>query len=72
MSIVSVLVLVFVLSRDSPSRSIFTPSFVIRDQTDQVVLRIEGPFCTFSICGDVKFRVLTPDGSNEVGEIRYG
>lgn len=37
--------------------SIFTPQFSIKDQSGNTVLRIEGPFCTFSICGDVEFKV---------------
>lgn len=34
-----------------------------------MALRIEGPVCTYSICGDVEFQVLSPDGSTEVGKI---
>jgi len=49
--------------------SMCIPQFVIRDHNGDVVLRIEGPFLTFSFCGDVEFKVLTPDGSNEVGMI---
>merc|ERR1719340_560803 len=45
------------------------PQFVVKDQDGNVALRIEGPFCTFSICGDVEFKVLSPDGSAEVGKI---
>lgn len=37
--------------------SILKPSFDLKDQTGQTVLKIEGPFCTFSICGDVEFQV---------------
>lgn len=37
--------------------SICAPSFRIKNQLDEVVLRIEGPICTFSICGDVEFNV---------------
>ncbi|XP_055689660.1 phospholipid scramblase 1 isoform X2 [Lutzomyia longipalpis] len=48
--------------------SIFTPQFSLKDQTGETVLRIEGPFCTFSICGDVEFKVLTLDGQ-QVGKI---
>ena len=32
-------------------------------------MRIEGPLCTFSFCGDVEFQVLSVDGSTEVGKI---
>ena len=45
------------------------PQFVVKDQDGNVALRIEGPFCTYSICGDVEFKVLSPDGSTEVGKI---
>ncbi|XP_062543276.1 phospholipid scramblase 2 isoform X2 [Armigeres subalbatus] len=48
--------------------SIFTPQFSIKDQSGNTVLRIEGPFCTFSICGDVEFKVVANDGS-QVGKI---
>lgn len=37
--------------------SICSPAFSIKNHNDETVLRIEGPFCTFSICGDVDFRV---------------
>ena len=45
------------------------PQFVVEDQDGNVALRIEGPFCTFSFCGDVEFKVMSPDGSTEVGKI---
>lgn len=48
--------------------SIFTPSFDLKDQTGQTVLKIEGPLCTFSMCGDVEFQVVTLDG-RQVGKI---
>ena len=50
-------------------RSMCIPQFVVKDCNDEVALRIEGPLCTFSICGDVEFKVLSPDGSTEVGKI---
>lgn len=37
--------------------SLCTPQFVIKNSGGDVVLRIEGPFCTYSICGDVEFQV---------------
>jgi len=49
--------------------SMCEPQFVVKDQDGNVALRIEGPFCTFSICGDVEFKVMSPDGSTEVGKI---
>jgi uncharacterized protein YxjI len=50
--------------------SLCNPLFSICDADGNVVLKIKGPFCTMSICGsDVEFKVLTPDGENEVGKI---
>lgn len=38
--------------------SILTPQFSVKNAAGDMVFRIEGPFCTFSICGsDVKFNV---------------
>lgn len=37
--------------------SIFKPSFDLKDQSGNTVLKIEGPLCTFSLCGDVEFQV---------------
>ncbi|KAL5291678.1 hypothetical protein ACFFRR_010840 [Megaselia abdita] len=37
--------------------SICSPSFKIKNHSGETVLRIEGPFCTFSLCGDVEFQV---------------
>lgn len=41
----------------------------MRNASDDVILRIEGPFCTYSICGDVEFQVLSADGDVQVGKI---
>lgn len=49
--------------------SILTPTFRVENAAGETVLRIEGPICTFSICGDVEFKVLSVDGSVEVGKI---
>lgn len=49
--------------------SMFYPHFSIKDANGDTVLRIQGPFCTYSICGaDVDFRILTLDGT-EIGKI---
>lgn len=48
--------------------SILTPQFSIKDQNGETVLKISGPFCTFSICGDVEFEVLSTNGA-QVGKI---
>jgi len=37
--------------------SILTPQFSIKNAAGDTVLKIEGPICTFSICGDVEFKV---------------
>lgn len=38
--------------------SFWIPKFIIRDALGEILLRIEGPMCTFSgKCGSVKFRV---------------
>ena len=49
--------------------SLCEPQFAVRDSAGEVALRIEGPFCTFSLCGDVEFKITSPDGSMEVGKI---
>lgn len=49
--------------------SICVPKYRIENAAEECVLRIEGPFCTFSICGDVEFKVLSKDGQTEVGKI---
>ncbi|XP_067008373.1 phospholipid scramblase 1 isoform X2 [Anabrus simplex] len=49
--------------------SILTPQFKVKNAAGDTVLRIEGPFCTFTICGDVEFKVMSKDGSTQVGKI---
>ncbi|XP_030756136.1 phospholipid scramblase 2 isoform X2 [Sitophilus oryzae] len=49
--------------------SIFCPSFAVKNASGDTVLRIEGPFCTMSICGDVEFKIMSGDGSVQVGKI---
>ena len=49
--------------------SICCPSYAIKNANGDTVLRIEGPFCTMSICGNVEFQVMSADGSTEVGKI---
>lgn len=48
--------------------SIFSPSFSIKNEAGETVLKIEGPCCTFSICGDVEFKLMTLEGQ-QVGKI---
>jgi len=37
--------------------SILTPQFNVKNAAGDTVLKIEGPICTYSICGDVEFKV---------------
>merc|ERR1739844_620969 len=48
--------------------SLIYPRFVIKDESGSPILKIEGPLCPCSCCGDVDFRVVTMDGQ-EVGKI---
>lgn len=48
--------------------SILTPKFRVENERGEAVFKIEGPCCTFSICGDVDFQVLSTNGI-EVGKI---
>ncbi|XP_044732110.1 phospholipid scramblase 2-like [Chrysoperla carnea] len=45
------------------------PSFSVNNPAGVTVAKIEGPMCTFSCCGDVKFKVMSADGSRQIGEI---
>nr|XP_027201885.1 phospholipid scramblase 1-like isoform X1 [Dermatophagoides pteronyssinus] len=46
------------------------PAFSILNATGKKVLRIKGPFLTFSCCcGNVKFNVVSNDGTTQVGKI---
>jgi len=38
--------------------SILTPIFTIRNAANEEVLKIEGPICRFTMCGDVEFKVI--------------
>jgi len=46
----------------------FLPKFNILDEQRDVILKIEGPLCAFSFCGDVEFKVQTHD-EQEIGKI---
>lgn len=37
--------------------SILTPDFSIKNHSGETVLKIEGPLCTYSLCGQVEFKV---------------
>lgn len=49
--------------------SILSPKFTIKNSTGESVLKVEGPFCTYSICGDVEFQILSLDKETKVGKI---
>ncbi|XP_018322587.1 phospholipid scramblase 1 isoform X2 [Agrilus planipennis] len=49
--------------------SLCYPSFSVQNAAGETVLRIEGPICTMSICGDVEFKILSRDGETQVGKI---
>lgn len=49
--------------------SIIFPRFTVRDAQDNVIFRIEGPFCTASLCGDVEFQVISDQTGHNVGKI---
>ncbi|XP_065360481.1 phospholipid scramblase 1-like [Calliphora vicina] len=48
--------------------SLCAPAFRIKNHIGDTVLRIEGPICTFSMCGDVEFNIVSLTGGN-VGKI---
>ncbi|KAF5280171.1 hypothetical protein FQR65_LT15034 [Abscondita terminalis] len=45
------------------------PTFAVKNSCDQIVFRIEGPFCQMECCTDTDFKIITPDGKQEVGKI---
>lgn len=49
--------------------SICCPSYAIKDRNGETVLRIDGPLCRWSICGDVEFKIMSVDGGTQVGKI---
>jgi hypothetical protein len=49
--------------------TLFFPVFSVKDATGKTVLKLKGPFCTFSFCGDVQFGVYSRDGSMQVGKL---
>ncbi|XP_014278612.1 phospholipid scramblase 2-like isoform X2 [Halyomorpha halys] len=48
--------------------SILIPQYNVKNAAGDTVLKIVGPCCTFSMCGDVEFQVFTLDGE-VVGKI---
>lgn len=46
-----------VVGRIEQNWSILYPNFSLKNASGEEILKIEGPFCTFSMCGDVEFNV---------------
>ncbi|XP_033126954.1 phospholipid scramblase 1-like isoform X2 [Anneissia japonica] len=51
------------------SWSVCYPQFTIENANEETILKISGPLCTWNLCGDVEFDVLSADGSTKVGKI---
>ncbi|XP_071838153.1 phospholipid scramblase 2-like isoform X1 [Apostichopus japonicus] len=51
------------------SWSVCFPKFTIENEREETILRIDGPLCTWNMCGDVEFDVMSADGSTKVGKI---
>uniref|UniRef100_A0A1B6DDB4 Phospholipid scramblase n=1 Tax=Clastoptera arizonana TaxID=38151 RepID=A0A1B6DDB4_9HEMI len=47
----------------------FIDKFSLKNAAGDIVCQIEGPICTFSMCGDVEFNILSRDGGTVVGKI---
>ncbi|KAL8559228.1 hypothetical protein ACOMHN_040352 [Nucella lapillus] len=45
------------------------PRYDIKNENNETVLKIKGPCCRCSICGDVEFEVTSKDGETQVGII---
>lgn len=57
------------IGRVEQTWSVLYPHFSIKNANNETVLRIKGPFCTWSICGgDVEFKIFTVN-DEEVGRI---
>lgn len=48
--------------------SVLYPQFAIKNANGDTILLMKGPFCTYSICSDIEFKILTLNG-DEVGRI---
>ena len=49
--------------------SLWSPQFSIKNGAGETVLKIDGPCCTWSLCGNVEFTVMSVDGATKVGKI---
>lgn len=53
----------------SQAWSLCKPRFKIENANEDTVLRIKGPCCTWSICGDIEFDVYAADETTFVGRV---
>ncbi|CAH0558285.1 unnamed protein product, partial [Brassicogethes aeneus] len=51
--------------------SIFLPKYAVKNATGETVLRIEGPFRKNLCCGSVEFKIMSADGSAQLGKISW-
>ncbi|KAG1670556.1 Phospholipid scramblase 2 [Nymphon striatum] len=49
--------------------SLCFPRFSIQNAEGETILKIKGPFCTWAICGDIEFEIVSIDGETQVGKI---
>ncbi|KAH6941483.1 hypothetical protein HPB50_019004 [Hyalomma asiaticum] len=50
--------------------TVIFPQFLVLDSNRNVVLQIQGPFCTTAVvCNDIVFDVTTKDGKTKIGQI---
>ncbi|CAG0913291.1 unnamed protein product [Notodromas monacha] len=49
--------------------TLFRPDFSINDAQGNTVFKITGPFCTFSLCGEVEFSIFSARNGEEIGKI---
>ncbi|CAG0917882.1 unnamed protein product [Notodromas monacha] len=49
--------------------SIIHPRYVIKDAAGNPVLKMAGPCCTWSLCGDVEFEIFSESTGESVGKI---
>jgi len=49
--------------------SIFYPKFVIKDESGEPIMKLDGPFCGCECCSDVDFVVTSASDGGEIGKI---
>uniref|UniRef100_A0A1Y1LX89 Phospholipid scramblase n=1 Tax=Photinus pyralis TaxID=7054 RepID=A0A1Y1LX89_PHOPY len=45
------------------------PTFAVKNENKEIMLRIEGPCSRLTCCSDPDFKIITPDGEKEIGQI---